>query len=561
MRQKADWRARWARRLMLSAWRPMRWQRLALFAAVSVALAALAMWAAWLKQEAASVPLSPVGRLFDLLYAPFTYLVPQATFALAHTLAWQEGVARILGPLLPLLGMVWLFRRRMLVGLARLLLAHGAQGHAVILGDRGSADRLAIASSEKGEPVLLCDPSAVGDEDRLAQLGAAGVVVLGAPPADLRHCSSIATWSNGDAENLAGAIALRGQGRIGERDLLFAQHSPDAHRALLQAPDLALDGQVRLRPISLAGDALRRALGQPGNLARALARGQRRVTLCLWGDGDGIAWAAEMALRQFWSVQLGAPHVYCVTEGSASQIETEGLSRFARHAPDVFAPQDLPRWQSLPRAEAERDRAVTLHLVDAGNDDETVAICFSLAGRLRQESSDPPPVKAILRGTGDLACLFRSEALHFLPPILLEERLAIDVLQDRGLDEAAAQLHLAYDREFGGGGTSPASGRWQELPETYVAANRAAADHIKIKAWDAQTSGFADEALVEALARIEHDRWCAERLLNGWIPAHDGQRDNRRRFHPDLRPWSALDEATREKDRAQVRAVISGAQV
>jgi len=556
MRQKADWRARWARRLMLSAWRPMRWQRLALFAAMSVALASLAMWAAWLKQAQASTPLSPIGRVFDLLYAPFTYLVPQTNFALAHTLTWQEAVARILGPLLPLLGVVWLFWRRMLVGLARLLLAHGARGHAVILGDHGSADRLAIASSNSGEAALLCDPSAIGDEDRLTKLGAAGVVALGAPPADLQHCGAIAVWCNGDAENLSRAIALRGQSRIGARDLLFVQHSPDAHRALLQAPDLALDAQVRLRPVSLVGDALRRAMGRPEILARALARDQPRVTLCLWGDGEGIGWAAELALRQFWSVQLGAPHVLHVAEGRQGYMETDGLSRFARHAPSVFDPQDPPRWQILSRAEAELDRTVTLHLVDAGSDDETVALCFSLAARLRQESSDPAPVQAILRGAGELTCLFRGETLHFLPPILPEERLVIAVLQDRVLDETAAGLHLAYDREFGGGGTSPASGRWQELPETYVAANRAAADHRAVKHWDARTSGLQGAALEEELAKAEHNRWCAERLLNGWLPAGDGGRDNLRRLHPDLKPWAELDETARSKDIALVKTAI-----
>lgn len=120
--------------------------------------------------------------------------------------------------------------------------------------------------------------------------------------------------------------------------------------------------------------------------------------------------------------------------------------------------------------------------------------------------------------------------------------------------EPVADCPLAYDRQFGDGGTAPASGRWQDLPETYVAANRAAADHLAIKQWDAATSGLEGEALIEALAEAEHNRWCAERLLAGWAPARDGARDNVRWLHPDLRPWAALGEEAREKDRGAVRA-------
>ena len=88
----------------------------------------------------------------------------------------------------------------------------------------------------------------------------------------------------------------------------------------------------------------------------------------------------------------------------------------------------------------------------------------------------------------------------------------------------------------------------------YVAANRALADHIAVKRWDAAHGALQGEPLVEALAQVEHRRWCAERLLAGWAPAMPPQqRDNARRLHPCLVPWAKLDDESREKDREQVR--------
>ncbi|MFI4980242.1 MAG: RyR domain-containing protein, partial [Nevskiales bacterium] len=102
--------------------------------------------------------------------------------------------------------------------------------------------------------------------------------------------------------------------------------------------------------------------------------------------------------------------------------------------------------------------------------------------------------------------------------------------------------------------------RWDDLSENARHANRAAADHIAVKlaaigcrivAGDASSFAFT-EAELDALARIEHRRWCAERLLRGW---RLGERDNDKRLHPDLVPFEALTEEAQEKDRGAVSAL------
>jgi hypothetical protein len=59
---------------------------------------------------------------------------------------------------------------------------------------------------------------------------------------------------------------------------------------------------------------------------------------------------------------------------------------------------------------------------------------------------------------------------------------------------------------------------------------------------------------VEALAVLEHARWSADRLLEGWTYA-PGPRDAVRRTSPHLVPWDALSDDVRESDREPVRAI------
>jgi hypothetical protein len=59
------------------------------------------------------------------------------------------------------------------------------------------------------------------------------------------------------------------------------------------------------------------------------------------------------------------------------------------------------------------------------------------------------------------------------------------------------------------------------------------------------------ESEVDKLAPLEHERYMAQRLADGW--RHGPQRDDRRKVHPDLVPWERLAESSRAKDREAVR--------
>lgn len=58
---------------------------------------------------------------------------------------------------------------------------------------------------------------------------------------------------------------------------------------------------------------------------------------------------------------------------------------------------------------------------------------------------------------------------------------------------------------------------------------------------------------IELLARLEHERWMANRLKHRW--RYGPERDDQRRTHPDLVPWEDLSEASRQRDRDAVAAI------
>ena len=64
-----------------------------------------------------------------------------------------------------------------------------------------------------------------------------------------------------------------------------------------------------------------------------------------------------------------------------------------------------------------------------------------------------------------------------------------------------------------------------------------------------------DEGTATILARMEHNRWMAERLLLGWSLGVQGKPENKRRHQ--FVPWEMLkDPVEREKDYSQLVAVL-----
>ncbi|HEV2309829.1 MAG TPA: RyR domain-containing protein, partial [Acidimicrobiia bacterium] len=100
------------------------------------------------------------------------------------------------------------------------------------------------------------------------------------------------------------------------------------------------------------------------------------------------------------------------------------------------------------------------------------------------------------------------------------------------------------------------------LPETLRTSNRDQAAHFvdKLNVVDCAAVRYSGNepppfvftpAEVEVLARLEHDRWCAERTRQGWKLGSD--RDPIAKTTPYLVDWEELAENIRDLDRDAVR--------
>jgi voltage-gated potassium channel Kch len=159
----------------------------------------------------------------------------------------------------------------------------------------------------------------------------------------------------------------------------------------------------------------------------------------------------------------------------------------------------------------------------------------------------------------------------------LEETCSLDVLMHESTDAVARVLHQDwYGIQKRAGlkhGDKPSFWTWEQLGEIHKESNRHAADHIPVKLRAAGyltrklPSGSQDDRKrltsfdgaehaksVELLAKMEHDRWCAELSLMGYVYA-EGNRDDVAKTHPNLVSWDALDDGTKDFDRGQIKAI------
>ncbi|MBC8089686.1 MAG: NAD-binding protein [Phycisphaerae bacterium] len=136
----------------------------------------------------------------------------------------------------------------------------------------------------------------------------------------------------------------------------------------------------------------------------------------------------------------------------------------------------------------------------------------------------------------------------------------------RAIHEEYVVRRLAEGQNIEGDRSLPA---WASLNESFRESNRQQAHHINIKLRsigceiaeqdDPRAAvnpfvGESNELALEVLARMEHDRWCAQRWLDGWTYAA-GPKNVQSRTSPYLVPWDALAEPIREYDREAVRAI------
>ncbi len=136
-----------------------------------------------------------------------------------------------------------------------------------------------------------------------------------------------------------------------------------------------------------------------------------------------------------------------------------------------------------------------------------------------------------------------------------------DVLLGSARETLARAIHERYRQAQAGkrAGDDPAMAEWEALDEGLKESNRWQADHIpsKLRAVGCDFAPATGKAIavkfaaaeIDVMARMEHERWVAEKLLAGFTP---GGRDSGAKTSPYLVPWDELDEIARDIDREAV---------
>lgn len=465
-------------------------------------------------------------------------------------------------------------------------------------------DRAVVALAQAARPRLVIvgggDVAAKAFES--ARSAGRALVWIGAPALDLHGLTAFALpWPAEDPEQAVAGYAA------GAEQVLIAQGDPAASLVLARTVRAAAPGAqvtVMLSDGNLAEDAAAminephtRVMSAAKVSARALhvahppfllAReaGHARIHALIAGFGqDGQAIARDLIVNAR-TTYLGLPRI-TVIDPEARALE--GALRL--RAPELDRCAEMVFLEGRIGAEGVEpglDRLigaitaggpVTAGYVCRGADADNLGCAGALQALLRLADLGPAPVFIRLRdahtlaearnGGGGLGALVAFGDIAAV--------VAATEFMSRAPDGAARAFSEAYRATLDPARRDdPAnrSGRpWDELDETFRQSTRDAVAHIPAKLASAGIDPalwrgaagpprlpsdvrlFRDEAGREALAALEHERWNAQRRLDGWRWADLPSKDEARRLHPALVPYADLAEAAKAYDRVLVDEV------
>jgi hypothetical protein len=289
--------------------------------------------------------------------------------------------------------------------------------------------------------------------------------------------------------------------------------------------------------------------------------------------------------------------VTVVEQRGSKRPETflERYPKFREVCDFEFIPLDIPEGEfdpdavvrALPRPDAAKELSTVAFCWDSpkkGGSDETDFLQelahddptnLSLALALARDPERAPQVLVFQTREVGFGGLFpvegRGRAIG--PQVrafgMLEDTWSLQELLHEREDAIAKVLHANwYKQQEALGrklGERPALFPWEQLKEIFRDSNRRAADHIGVKlraigyrlddirSGQPSIQSFTQDQ-IELLARMEHESWCAEWLLQGYSYA-PGERNDAAKTQPYLVSWDELDEGVKDWDRQQVKAI------
>jgi hypothetical protein len=481
-------------------------------------------------------------------------------------------------------------------GLAAVFSAAGTALAAVL------QERLAVTTARFfKQDVVVIGAGAIATKafDR-ARAAGRSVLWLGAPSLGASSMGAIALpWPPEDAAKTVFE-------HCGDADHVLLSHADDAQALTLVRSVRAASKKafitVLMRDARLAEDAAAtlnesrtRVLSRASISARALhqahppfllakAFGHPRIHAVIVGFGQtGQAIARDLIVNCS-ATFLDKPHI-TVIDPNAHALE--GVMRL--RAPEIDACAEFSFVQGRIASEAVTPHAkaitdvvqaagpMTAVYICLGEDAAVLATAGMVQAMLRSVDVPRAPIFVRLR---DANALGRhtpdAHGLDALTPFGdLDAILAASEFLSRTPDAAARSYSDAYRKalppELRDDPNNTSGRPWDQLDETFRQANRDAVAHVPAKLasagiaphlWrgvigmpvlDEEHHLFTDDETLEALARLEHGRWNAQRRMDGWSWIDAPRKIETLRRHPSLVEYDALTDEVKELDRVYVR--------
>jgi hypothetical protein len=513
----------------------------------------------------------------------------------------------------PAVGLLFAFSGQLGRSLARIFNL-GAANHVVIAGASPAALSLSLDCRAARDAVIVIA------EDLPAEtalgLRRKGVIVLEGDArlvetlrtARAHHAAHVVAFAPDDTVNLQIEAAVRRLVGPRRRRRPVHVHVSTASAMLLREAREMSSRQMRKGKLQAAVDPIpfsleemaARALVQSESqtlLSLAQQLNQDRIHIVFFGFDRTAESVAERVLVSLWSAHFEAPRITVLApnpEAAEAGFRARHREAFAHPqlwtADVAFMPFD---WDAasigaelLDAVEAARGKPAAI-VVSTGADPGNIHLSIALKRACNHRLRWPAPIfmfetaqsefsRQYAKGdeTAELDAYLQAFGSH-------QTNATRRRIIGGSLDRGAAIAHEHYNKGLGTRDAvtmkelQAAMRGWADVLETYRAANRAAADSAMVKVWDAgwrpavkakgekgDTAPSIPAELMEKIARREHDRWVAERLIAGWRPVAPGeQRDNELMSHDKLATWEALTDADKENDAVQVRAALDVARM
>jgi hypothetical protein len=518
----------------------------------------------------------------DMGFLDMIYKLPDFfTFDIPGVLAnetWQLQVARWLGPVVAAAAFFQataiLFKEQFdLWRITR------AKDHTIVVGLGEKGSRIATDFVRQGRNVVAIERDATAP--RIDQAKAAGVKVLIGDASDpdlllrarVRHATDLISLCGADGDNVEVAAVARRVHDDDDGPMLCTVHLLDGQLcSLLRLEELrGLESGVRLDFMNTYQRGARlwlnqttplepQADGSPPHLVviglDELAEALVVSALQRWGDREDpprlpMTIVDPDANRRLGAIRLNNPMLDTLGDLTAVDLD---FTLADQAAVDGFT------------ARMREGSPTAVYVCVA---DETAALSIGLTVQRLLAPRDVPIHVRTDSEKGITLLLQESAAATNISPLKgfgLYDRTCTAVAVNGGtLEVVARSMHQDYLRRVRASGDGGALAvEWDELPAEGRESNRLAAAQITtglsrvgcalvpLYHWDGRGFAFTDDQL-DTLARLEHERWMAERTAAGW--SYGEVRDDAKKENPLLRPWDELPEAARDQNRDGIRAL------